>query len=156
MTMDTLKIISREPAPQGMYDEKFVAPMRQELVDIGFSELRTPEAVDAAMKDRRGTTLVVVNSICGCAAGRARPGVARAMRHHVRPARLLTVFAGQDREATARARSYFEGHPPSSPQIALFKDARLVFMMHRHEIEGRDADEIAQHLEQAFDEHCRA
>ncbi len=153
--MDTLRIVSKQAAPQGMYDERFVAPMRQELVEIGFRELRTPEAVDAELKEQHGTTLVVVNSICGCAAGRARPGVAQALRHRLRPQKLVTVFAGQDREATARARSYFEGQPPTSPQLALFKDGRLVFIMQRHEIEGRDATAIAQHLVRAFDEHCR-
>jgi len=137
-----------------MYDEAFVTPMRQELVRLGFEELRTPEAVDATLPGGRGTTLVVVNSICGCAAGRARPGVAMALAGQVRPDRLTTVFAGQDREATERARSYFEGQPPSSPQVALFKDGRLVFMMHRREIEGRDAPEIAAHLAEAFEKYC--
>jgi len=137
-----------------MYDERFVAPMREELVRIGFQELRTPEEVDAELQHQQGTTLVVVNSICGCAAGRARPGVALAVRHEPRPQRLTTVFAGQDRPATDRARSYFEGQPPSSPQIALFKDGRMVFMMQRREIEGRDAPEIAEQLIEAFDEYC--
>ena len=137
-----------------MYDESFVAPMREELRRIGFQELRTPEEVDSQLKDQSGTTLVVVNSICGCAAGRARPGVALAVRHAVRPQHLATVFAGQDRPATERARSYFEGQAPSSPQIALFKDGKLVFMMQRREIEGRDASEIAEHLIQAFDKYC--
>jgi putative YphP/YqiW family bacilliredoxin len=153
--MNPLNIV-RQPAAasQSMYDEAFVAPMREELVRIGFQELRTPEEVDAQLKGQTGTTLVVVNSICGCAAGRARPGVALAVRHGVRPARLTTVFAGQDRPATERARSYFEGQAPSSPQIALFKDGRMVFMMQRREIEGRDAPEIAEHLIQAFDTYC--
>jgi len=137
-----------------MYDERFVTPMRQELVDIGFLEMRTPAEVDAQLRDPTGTTLVVVNSICGCAAGRARPGVALALTRAVRPQRLTTVFAGQDQEATARARAYFEGYPPSSPQIALFKDGKLSFMMQRHEIEGRDAAEIAAHLVQAFEKYC--
>jgi putative YphP/YqiW family bacilliredoxin len=137
-----------------MYDERFVAPMRQELVELGFVEMRTPDEVDAQLRDPTGTTLVVVNSICGCAAGRARPGVALALGHGVRPLRLTTVFAGQDREATARARSYFEGYPPSSPEIALFKDGKLAFMMQRHEIEGRDAPEIAAHLVAAFEKYC--
>ena len=153
--MNPLNIV-RQPAAasQTMYDEAFVTPMRRELVGIGFQELRTPEEVDAQLKDQTGTTLVVVNSICGCAAGRARPGVALALLHAVRPEHLTTVFAGQDRPATERARSYFEGQPPSSPQIALFKDGKLVFMMPRREIEGRDAPEIAEHLIQAFDEYC--
>ncbi len=137
-------------AAQGMYDEAFVTPMRQELVRLGFEELRTAEEVDAKLPGQKGTTLVVVNSICGCAAGRARPGVALALQRGPRPQRLLTVFAGQDREATTRARSYFEGHPPTSPQVALFRDGRLVFMMQRQEIEGRDAPEIAEHLVEAF------
>jgi putative YphP/YqiW family bacilliredoxin len=137
-----------------MYDERFVAPMRQELVDLGFVEMRTPQEVDAQLRDPTGTTLVVVNSICGCAAGRARPGVALALAHGVHPQRLTTVFAGQDREATERARSYFEDYPPSSPQIALFKDGKLAFMMQRHEIEGRDAPEIAAHLATAFEAIC--
>jgi putative YphP/YqiW family bacilliredoxin len=137
-----------------MYDEAFVTPMRQELVRLGFEELRTPAEVDATLPGGPGTTLVVVNSICGCAAGRARPGVALALAGKARPDRLTTVFAGQDREATERARGYFEGQPPSSPQVALFKDGRLVFMMHRREIEGRDAPEIAEHLQEAFEKYC--
>jgi putative YphP/YqiW family bacilliredoxin len=155
--MDPLKIV-RQPAAaaqaQTMYDEAFVTPMRQELVRIGFTELRTPEAVDAELQHQRGTTLVMVNSICGCAAGRARPGVALALAHEPRPERLTTVFAGQDRAATERARSYFAGEPPSSPQIALFKDGRMVFMMQRREIEGRDAPEIAERLRDAFERYC--
>ncbi len=153
--MNPLNIV-RPPAAatQTMYDEAFVTPMREDLVRIGFEELRTPEAVDAQLKDQTGTTLVVVNSVCGCSAGRARPGVALAVRHAVRPQHLTTVFAGQDRPATERARSYFEGQPPSSPQIALFKDGKLVFMMQRREIEGRDAPEIAEHLIRAFDKYC--
>jgi len=148
--------ITRQPAAasQTMYDEAFVTPMRQELVQIGFQELRTPEEVDAQLQHQSGTTLVVVNSICGCAAGRARPGVALAVQHSVRPEHLTTVFAGQDRPATDRARSYFAGQAPSSPQIALFKDGKLVFMMQRREIEGRDAPEIAEHLTKAFDQYC--
>lgn len=154
--MNPLNIV-RQPAAatQTMYDEAFVTPMRQELVGIGFQELRTPEEVDAQLAHQAGTTLLVVNSICGCAAGRARPGVALALQHAVRPEHLTTVFAGQDRPATERARSYFEGQPPSSPQIALFKDGRMVFMMQRREIEGRDAPEIAEHLARAFDAHCK-
>jgi putative YphP/YqiW family bacilliredoxin len=153
--MNPLNIV-RQPAAaaQTMYDEAFVTPMREELVRIGFQELRTPEDVDAQLKNQSGTTLVVVNSICGCAAGRARPGVALAVEHPVRPQHLTTVFAGQDRPATERARGYFEGQPPSSPQIALFKDGKLVFMMQRREIEGRDAPEIAEQLIKAFETHC--
>jgi putative YphP/YqiW family bacilliredoxin len=137
-----------------MYDERMVAPMRQELTRIGVRELRTPQDVDATLKDAKGTALVVVNSICGCAARNARPAVARALQHSSRPDALTTVFAGQDMEATARARSYFTGYPPSSPQIALLKDGKLVFMLERHQIEGRSADEIAVDLTRAFDKHC--
>lgn len=153
--MNPLNIV-RQPAAatQTMYDEAFVGPMREELVRLGFRELRTTDEVDAELKEQKGTTLVVVNSICGCAAGRARPGVALAVRHEPRPQKLTTVFAGQDRPATERARSYFAGEPPSSPQIALFKDGRMVFMMQRSQIEGRDAPEIAEHLVQAFEKFC--
>jgi len=153
--MNPLNIV-RQPAAasQTMYDEAFVTPMREELVRIGFREMRTPEEVDAQLAHQTGTTLVVVNSICGCAAGRARPGVALAVQQARRPQQLTTVFAGQDRSATDRARSYFEGQPPSSPQIALFKDGKMVFMMQRREIEGRDAPEIAEHLVKAFDQFC--
>ena len=153
--MNPLNIV-RQPAAatQTMYDEAFVGPMPEELVRLGFRELRTTDEVDAELKEQKGTTLVVVNSICGCAAGRARPGVALAVRHEPRPQKLTTVFAGQDRPATERARSYFAGEPPSSPQIALFKDGRMVFMMQRSQIEGRDAPEIAEHLVQAFEKFC--
>ncbi len=138
-----------------MYDERLVAPMRADLVDVGFEELRTTDEVDAAVKNMQGTLLLVVNSVCGCAAGRARPGVKLALREagHT-PAKLTTVFAGQDPDATARARSYFEGNPPSSPQVALFKDGKLVYLMQRHQIEGRDAPAIAGDLVQAFEQHC--
>jgi putative YphP/YqiW family bacilliredoxin len=147
----------RQPAPaqQTQYDERFIAPMRKELVDLGFQELRTAAEVDAQFKDAPGTMLVVVNSMCGCAAGRARPGIALAMRHAVRPQTLRTVFAGQDREATERARSHFEGQPPSSPSVGLFQDGRLIWMMHRYQIEGRDAPEIAAALVEAFDTYCK-
>lgn len=137
-----------------MYDERFITPMRQELTRLGVEELRTPDEVDAKLKDATGTTLVVVNSMCGCAARNARPAVARALQHSVKPAQLTTVFAGQDADATERARSYFTGYAPSSPQIALLKDGKLVFMIERWQIEGRPADAIAQDLVQAFDEHC--
>ncbi len=137
-----------------MYPEPLVAPMRAELTGIGFRELRTPDEVDGALKDAAGTTLVVVNSVCGCSARNARPAAALAITHAVKPAHLTTVFAGQDAEATARARSYFTGYPPSSPQIALLKDGKLVFMLERWQIEGRPAGEIAQDLMAAFDEHC--
>lgn len=137
-----------------MYPEEFVAPMREELTSIGFRELRTPEDVDAALNGAQGTTLVMVNSICGCAAGKARPGVAHALNHPARPDTLTTVFAGQDREATDRARSYFADYPPSSPSIALLRDGKLVFMLERSDIEGRDAYSIADDLTRAFDQFC--
>jgi putative YphP/YqiW family bacilliredoxin len=137
-----------------LYDPRLVQPMREELTRIGFQELRTTEAVDAALGRATDTTLVVVNSVCGCAARNARPAAALALRHAARPERLLTVFAGQDAEATARARSYFTGYPPSSPQMALFKDGKLVFMLERKNIEGRAAQEIAADLTAAFDRYC--
>ncbi|HEU4586820.1 MAG TPA: BrxA/BrxB family bacilliredoxin [Gemmatimonadaceae bacterium] len=136
------------------YDERFVAPMREELTRLGITELRTPDEVDATLKNARGTTLVVVNSICGCAARNARPAVAAALRSGKRPDTLATVFAGQDIEATSRARSYFTGYQPSSPQIALLRDGQLVYMLERNQIEGRSADAIAGDLVAAFDEHC--
>jgi putative YphP/YqiW family bacilliredoxin len=137
-----------------MYPEEFVAPMREELANIGFRELRTAEEVDAALGQTPGTTLVVVNSICGCAAGKARPGVAFALNNANRPDNLTTVFAGQDREATDRARGYFTGYPPSSPSIALLRDGKLIFMMERRDIEGRDPYSIADDLARAFDQFC--
>ena len=137
-----------------MYDERFVTPMRQELTRLGVEELRTAAEVDAALKDAPGTTLVVVNSICGCAARNARPAVATALQHGVKPDRLTTVFAGQDVDAAARARSYFTGYPPSSPSIALLKDGRIVFMLERFQIEGRGAADISRDLVEAFDKHC--
>jgi len=137
-----------------MYDERFVTPMRQELTRLGVEELRTPDEVDARLKDAKGTTLVVVNSICGCAARMARPAVAMALQHERKPDHLTTVFAGQDADATERARGYFTGYPPSSPQIALMKDSKIVFMLERWQIEGRPADAIAEDLVEAFEEHC--
>ena len=137
-----------------MYDERFVAPMREELTQLGVEELRTPEQVDEALRDARGTTLVVVNSICGCAARNARPAVARALEGEKRPDRLTTVFAGQDAEATTRAREYFAPYPPSSPQIALLKDGDVAFMLERRQIEGRSAEEIAKDLIRAFEKYC--
>ena len=136
------------------YDERFVAPMRQELTRLGVRELRTPAEVDATLRDATGTTLVVVNSICGCAARNARPAVALALEHQRVPDTLTTVFAGQDIDATARARSYFTGYGPSSPQIGLLKDGKLVYMLERHQIEGRSAASIAEDLVAAFDAHC--
>jgi len=137
-----------------MYPEELVTPMRAELTQIGFQELRTPQEVDTALKDTVGTTLVVVNSVCGCSARNARPAAAMAIRHSAKPQHLTTVFAGQDADATARARGYFTGYAPSSPQIGLIKDGKVVFMLERWQIEGRPASEIARDLEQAFDEYC--
>jgi putative YphP/YqiW family bacilliredoxin len=137
-----------------LYDPRLVQPMREELTRIGFQELRTPADVDSALTASQDSTLVVVNSVCGCAARNARPAAALALQHARRPHRLLTVFAGQDADATARARSYFIGYPPSSPQMALFKDGRLVFMLERKNIEGRPAEEIAADLTGAFDRYC--
>lgn len=138
-----------------LYDERLVAPMRQDLAGVGFREMRTPEEVDATLQGAKGTVLLMVNSVCGCAAGRARPGVKLALQTAgVKPQLLATVFAGQDAEATARARGYFEGQPPTSPQVALLKDGKLVYLMQRHQIEGREAPEIAAELVEAFEEHC--
>lgn len=137
-----------------MYDERFVTPMRQELTRLGVEEMRTANEVDTKLKDTSGTTLVVVNSVCGCAARNARPAVASALRHAVKPDHLTTVFAGQDIEATTKARSYFTGYPPSSPQIGLLKDGQVVFMLERWQIEGRSAEEIAKDLVGAFDQFC--
>ena len=138
------------------YDEELVTPMRQELTRLGVKELRTAAAVEQHLENAPGTTMVVVNSVCGCAAGKARPGVSLALKNPVLPDSVVTVFAGQDLDATAKARSYFSGMPPSSPQIALLKDGKLVFMMHRHDIEGREAKQIADVLTSAFEQHCGA
>jgi putative YphP/YqiW family bacilliredoxin len=135
------------------YPEQFIGPMREELTRVGFEELRTAEAVDDAVK-REGTTLVVVNSVCGCAAGKARPGIALSLRGDVRPDHLTTVFAGGDIEATERARSYFAPYPPSSPAVALLKDGTLVYMMERREIESQPAQAIAERLQAAYKQHC--
>jgi putative YphP/YqiW family bacilliredoxin len=137
-----------------MYDERLVTPMRQDLTRLGIKELRTAQEVDAELRDAKGTTLVVVNSVCGCSARMARPAVAVALQNPIKPEHLTTVFAGQDAEATDRARGYFTGYPPSSPQIALFKDGQLVFMLERWQIEGRPADEIAHDLVNAFNRYC--
>lgn len=145
-----------KPLNLPMYDPTLVQPMRDELTRLGFEELRTPDAVDAALATAKDTTLVVVNSVCGCAARNARPAATLALQHPVRPRRLLTVFAGQDADATAKARGYFTGYPPSSPQMALFKDGQLVFMLERRNIEGRAAAAIAADLVAAFDRHCAA
>ena len=136
-----------------MYPEFFVAPLREELTNLGVEELRTSEAVDEAVA-RKGTVMVVVNSVCGCAAGKARPGVAMALRHDVKPDHVTTVFAGADIEATDRARSFFTGYPPSSPSVALLRDGQLVYMMERRQIEGQSADAIARQLMAAFDQYC--
>ena len=140
--------------PQQMYDERLVAPMRQDLTRLGVQELRTPEEVDATLKDAKGTQMVIVNSVCGCSARMARPAVAIALQNSNKPDVSTTVFAGQDAEATARARSYFTGYPPSSPSIGLFKDVALVFMLERRNIEGRAAEDIADDLVTAFDRFC--
>ena len=137
-----------------MYDPRLVQPMRDELTRIGFEELRTPEQVDAVLGTTKETTLVLVNSVCGCAARNARPAAAMAIQQVQRPAKLLTVFAGQDADATNRARSYFTGYPPSSPQMGLFKDGKLVFMLERKNIEGRPAQDIAADLRSAFEKYC--
>jgi putative YphP/YqiW family bacilliredoxin len=139
-----------------MYPEQLLVPMREELTRLGVRELRTAADVDAELAQHAGTTMVVVNSVCGCAARNARPAVAEALRHAVVPARSTTVFAGQDREATDRARQYFTGYRPSSPSIALLKDGAVVFMLERHQIEGRSAHAIAADLAHAFDTHCTA
>ena len=132
-----------------MYDPLSVQPLRDELTRAGFSELRTPRDVDAALSTK-GTSLVAVNSVCGCAAGQARPGLALAAKHPKAP-KLLTVFAGVDVEATARARAYFTGYPPSSPSIAILHDGRLVFMLERREIQQMDAPRVAAALQDAFE-----
>lgn len=137
------------------YPEIMIKPMREELTRLGVEELRTPADVDRAVQNNQGTVMVVVNSICGCAAGKARPGIALALQHETRPDKVATVFAGADIEATEKARGYFAGYPPSSPSIALLKDGKVVYMMQRHQIEGRGPREIAQELTQAFDQHCQ-
>jgi putative YphP/YqiW family bacilliredoxin len=136
------------------YPEIMIRPMREELTRLGVAELKTAGQVDETLRDSKGTVMVVVNSICGCAAGKARPGVALALQNASKPDKVFTVFAGADIEATEKARSYFTGYPPSSPSIGLLKDGELVFMMERRQIEGRDAYQIAEELKRAFDEHC--
>ena len=136
-----------------MYPEFFIAPMRDELARLGIIELRTADEVDNTLS-KEGTVMVVVNSVCGCAAGRARPGVALALEHEVKPDVLATVFAGADVEATDRARSYFTGYPPSSPSVALLRDGKLIYLMERHQIENQEAPGIARELTEAFDKHC--
>ena len=138
-----------------MYPESLVAPMRAELTRLGVEELRTSSDVDARLRDQKGSALVVVNSVCGCAARNARPAIARALQHAVTPDALTTVFAGVDTDAVQRARAMFVGYAPSSPQIALLKDGKVVYMLERHQIEGRTSDEIARDLTSAFDRYCQ-
>ena len=136
------------------YPEYLIAPMRGEMTEMGAQELRTAQAVDEAVKGSGGVLMMVVNSVCGCAAGKARPGIAMALRNENRPDMVATVFAGADIEATDRARHYFTGYPPSSPSIGLLKNGKLIYMMERRDIETRDAQMIAQELTRAFDTHC--
>ncbi|MDQ0089238.1 putative YphP/YqiW family bacilliredoxin [Paenibacillus anaericanus] len=137
------------------YMRDMVQPMRDELTTLGVQELRTPEEVEGNLPTSKGTALVVVNSVCGCAAGQCRPGVAKSLQNDLTPDHLFTVFAGQDKEATAKAREYFAPYPPSSPSIALLKDGELVHFIERHQIEDRSADDIAAELIGAFDRFCR-
>ena len=136
------------------YPEFMIAPMREELTRLGVEELKTPEAVDETVQNSKGTVMVIVNSVCGCAAGKARPGIALALQHDVRPDKVATVFAGADIEATERARGYFTGYLPSSPSIGLFKDGQLVYMMERYQIEGKGPEQIAEDLKSAFEKCC--
>ena len=136
------------------YPEMLLAPMRAELTRLGVQEMKTPEEVEQTLGDATQPTLLVVNSVCGCAARNARPAVAMALQSEKKPARLTTVFAGQDVEATQMARSYLHGYAPSSPSIALLKDGDVAFMLERHQIEGRTADQIAADLRNAFEQHC--
>jgi len=135
-----------------MYDERFVTPMRQELTRLGIQELKTAAQVDDVVRHAQGTVMIVVNSMCGCAAGKARPGIALALQHPVKPDVIGTVFAGGDIEATERARSYFTGYPPSSPSIAILRDGKLVYMMERRQIENQTAEAIARNLTDAFEQ----
>ena len=137
-----------------MYPEAITKPMKADLTTVGFEELTTPDSVDRAIKETQGTLLIMVNSVCGCAAGAARPGVKMAIHGNKKPNKLATVFAGVDVEATAQARKYFLPYPPSSPSIALFKDGKLMHFIERHHIEGRSADMIAEHLKMAFEQFC--
>ena len=136
------------------FQRLMVVPMREELTRLGIEELRTAADVDRVIPNQPGTTMVVVNSICGCAAGRMRPAVRAALQHSTRPEKLFSVFAGQDKDATERARSYFVGYPPSSPSIALLQDGKVVHMMHRSDIEHREAVDIATELKRVFDKFC--
>ncbi len=136
------------------YPEQLCTPMRTDLVNAGFEELKSPEQVDKTIPNSKGTMLLVLNSVCGCAAGTARPGVKLSLKADKKPEKLVTVFAGQDLEATAQARKYTLPYPPSSPSIALFKDGQLVHFIERHHIEGRSAEMIADHLIDAYKEFC--
>ena len=138
------------------YPEMMVAPMRDDLRRIGFKELRTPDEVDAVLGGEKRTTMVFVNSVCGCSAGAARPALHMSLQHKNKPEVLTTVFAGQDMDATERARDYITGYPPSSPAVALFRDGELVWMLERHQIQGRFPQQIAEDLKKAYDEHCAA
>jgi putative YphP/YqiW family bacilliredoxin len=137
-----------------MYPDIMILPMREELTRLGIQELRTEAEVDRALADASATTMVIVNSICGCAAGRMRPAVRLALQHSHRPGQVVSVFAGQDREATERARSYFTGYPPSSPSIALLQEGKLLYMMQRSDIEHREAADIAAELKTVFEKFC--
>ena len=137
-----------------MYPDLMVSPMREELTRVGVQELKTGSEVDQALATSKGTAMVIVNSICGCAAGRMRPAVRSALQHSSKPDRVFSVFAGQDVEATERARSYFTGYRPSSPSLALFREGKLVHMMERSDIEHRDSADIANELKRVFDQHC--
>jgi putative YphP/YqiW family bacilliredoxin len=138
-----------------MYPEQLVAPMRNDLTSVGFTEFKTPEEVEDSLNNQKGTTLLVINSVCGCAAGAARPGVKWALQHtNKKPSQLATVFAGVDKEAVAKAREFTLPYPPSSPSIALFKDGELVHFVERHHIEGRNAQMIGEHLLEVFEEYC--
>ncbi len=137
-----------------MYDERLVAPMRAELTSVGIEEARTAADVESVLGAKKGTVLVVVNSVCGCAAGNARPAVRMAMDHTIQPDRKITVFAGNDKDATAKARDYFTGYRPSSPAIALLRDGEVVKMWERHNIEGRESYDLAREMVEAFDRYC--
>ncbi|KGE84937.1 MAG: BrxA/BrxB family bacilliredoxin [Phaeodactylibacter xiamenensis] len=137
-----------------MYPAELTAPMAKDLTEYGFNGLQTAEAVSEVLDKKEGTTLVVVNSVCGCAAANARPGAKLAAQHDKTPDNMVTVFAGVDQAATAKAREYMAPYPPSSPSIALFKDGKLVHFLERHHIEGRSAEIIAENLKLAFDRYC--
>lgn len=136
-----------------MYPEELVTPMRKELTSVGFEEWRSAAEVEKALSEKKGSVLVVFNSVCGCAAGNARPGIKMALKSKKLPQKLATVFAGQDTDAVAKARAYTTGYPPSSPSAALFKDGKLVYMMERHQIEGHHPQEIAENLTKAFEQY---